>query len=145
MGLLGRKPGEWMMAAEAWALLAFYRACLAVMPVKGIIERMTTGRANGDAGASDAVYDAASLEVAGRVRWAVEAAARRSWVEFVCFPQTLAGYAMLLRRGVRSTMVYGVMRSQEGELVAHTWLMMGDTVVLGGEGAGEFGVVERWG
>jgi hypothetical protein len=42
-------------------------------------------------------------------------------------------------------MVYGVMRSVEGELMAHTWLMTGDRVVLGGDGAGEFGVVERWG
>lgn len=141
MGLLGRRAGEWAMAAEALWLLALYRLCLAVMPVKRIIARMTKGRVNGEPGD----YDAASLEVAGRVRWAVEAAARHSWVEFVCFPQTLAGYAMLRRRGVRSTMVYGVMRSKEGELVAHTWLMMGDRVVLGGEGAGEFGVADRWG
>jgi hypothetical protein len=141
MGLMGRRAGEWAIAAEAWALLAFYRVCLAVMPVKRTIARMTKGRVDGDAGD----YDAVSLEVARRVRWAVEAAARHSWVEFVCFPQTLAGYAMLRRRGVRSTMVYGVMRSKDGELMAHTWLMMGDRVVLGGEGAGEFGVVERWG
>jgi hypothetical protein len=133
------------MAAEALVLLGFYRVCLAVIPVKRIIARMTKTRANGDSVARDAVYDAASLEVAGRVRWAIEAAARHSWVEFVCFPQTLAGYAMLRRHGVRSTMVYGVMRSKDGELVAHTWLMMGDRVVLGGEGAGDFGEVERWG
>jgi hypothetical protein len=129
------------MAAEALALLAFYRARLAVVPVKRTIARMTKGRVNG----VPVAYDAASLEVATRVRWAVEAAARHSPVEFVCFPQTLAGYAMLRRRGVRGTMVYGVMRSKDGELIAHTWLMMGERVVLGGEGAGEFGVVERWG
>jgi len=146
MGLLGRRAGEWTMAAEALALLAFFRVCLAVAPVKAIIGTMTragTTRGGGDGDAE--AYDAASLEVAQRVRWAVEAAARRSWVEFVCFPQTLAGYAMLRRRGVPSTMVYGVTRSKEGELIAHTWLTMGERVVLGGEGAGEFGVVERWG
>jgi len=141
MRLMGRRPAEWIMAAEALALLAFYRARLAVVPVKRTIARMTKGRVNG----VPVAYDAASLEVATRVRWAVEAAARHSPVEFVCFPQTLAGYAMLRRRGVRGTMVYGVMRSKDGELIAHTWLMMGERVVLGGEGAGEFGVVERWG
>jgi hypothetical protein len=141
MGLMGRRAGEWAMAAEALALLVVFRVGLAVMPVKRIIGWMTRG--SGDPGVG--VYDAASLEVAGRVRWAVEAVARHSWVEFVCFPQTLAGYAMLRRRGVRSTMVYGVKRSKDGELLAHTWLMTGDRVVLGGDGAGEFGVVERWG
>jgi hypothetical protein len=40
--------------------------------------------------------------------------------------------------------VYGVARSPEGELQAHTWLMVGEKTVLGGETAGEFTAVERW-
>jgi hypothetical protein len=83
--------------------------------------------------------------IAVRVRWAVEAVVRHSPVRFVCFPQTLAGYTMLHRRGVQSTMVYGVARTAAGELIAHTWLMLGDKCLLGGEGAGEFTPVERWG
>jgi hypothetical protein len=78
------------------------------------------------------------------VRWAVEAVARHSPAAFVCFPQTLAGYTMLRRRGVASTMVYGVARAGDGKLIAHTWLVVGDRVVLGSEVAGEFTAVERW-
>jgi hypothetical protein len=86
-----------------------------------------------------------SIEIARRVRWAVEAVARHSPIAFVCFPQTLAGYTMLRRRGVPSTMVYGVARSAAGKLTAHTWLLVGDRVVLGGEGSVQFTPVERWG
>jgi hypothetical protein len=127
------------MAAEALALLVFFRACLAVVPVHKIVGAMTRV----SVGAGEAT--AGELAVAMRVRWAVEAVARRSPVRFVCFPQTLAAYAMLRRRGVASTMVYGVKRSPESELVAHTWLMLGERAVVGGEGAGEFVEVRRWG
>jgi hypothetical protein len=65
-------------------------------------------------------------------------------VEFVCFPQTLAGYVMLRRRGVPSTMVYGVARANGADLIAHTWLMVGEKIVTGGEGAEEFCPLERW-
>jgi hypothetical protein len=51
---------------------------------------------------------------------------------------------MLRWRGVKSTIVYGVARSPEGELKAHTWLMMGDRIVTGGDEAGEYAEVERW-
>jgi hypothetical protein len=126
------------MAAEALALLVFFRACLAVVPVHKIIGAMTRG----SAGASEATEE--ELAVARRVRWAVEAVVRRSPVRFVCFPQTLAGYAMLRRRGVASTMVYGVKRSPESELISHTWLMLGERAVVGGDGAEEFAEVKRW-
>jgi hypothetical protein len=37
-----------------------------------------------------------------------------------------------------------VARSPEGELLAHTWLVVGDRMVLGGEAARDFTAVERW-
>jgi hypothetical protein len=51
---------------------------------------------------------------------------------------------MLRRRGVARTMVYGVARSPQGELIAHTWLLVGDRSVVGGEGSAGFAEVERW-
>jgi transglutaminase superfamily protein len=127
------------MAAEALALLVFFRACLAVVPVHKIVGAMTRV----SVGAGDATEE--ELAVALRVRWALEAVARRSPVRFVCFPQTLAGYAMLRRRRIASTMVYGVKRSPESELISHTWLLLDERAVVGGEGAGAFAEVERWG
>jgi hypothetical protein len=41
--------------------------------------------------------------------------------------------------------VYGVMKSEDGNLLAHTWLVAGEKIVLGGEAAAGFAEVERWG
>ena len=147
MTLLGkivrRKPAELLMAAEALVLLGIFRVCLAVVPVRRIIGAITRGKAGPEAGGDLNAAESAAV-MARRVRWAVSAAARHSVVEFVCFPQALAGYTMLRWRGTPSTEVYGVGRSPEGELRAHTWLTVGDRIVLGGEAASEFTAVERW-
>ncbi len=143
--MVRRGPGDLLLAAEALVLLAFFRVCLVLVPVRRIIRAVTHSRPGGGA---DAVTGEAATErdvsVARQVRWAVSAIARHSVVEFVCFPQALAGYTMLRWRRVPSTVVYGVKRSPEGDLMAHTWLTVGDRVVLGGEAAGGFTAVERW-
>ena len=143
--IVRRGPADLLLAAEALLLLAFFRACLALVPVRRIIGVVTRRQVDvKDNGGAAVPESEASLVIARRVQWAVGAVVRHSPVEFVCFPQTLAGYTMLRRRGVRSTMVYGVARSPAGELKAHTWLDVGDRNVLGGEGSGGFTPVERW-
>ena len=67
-----------------------------------------------------------------RVRWAVEAVARRSPIVFVCFPQCLAASFLLRVSGVRSRLHYGVAREQ-GRLATHTWLESGGAVLIGGD------------
>lgn len=138
--MVRRSPADLLLAAEAMVLLVFFRFCLALMPVRRIIRAITHGQTiDSEAGEREGAAD-----FARRVRWAVSAIARHSAVEFVCFPQALAGYTMLRWRKVPSTLVYGVARSPEGELHAHTWLTVGDRIVLGGEVAGEFTPIERW-
>jgi hypothetical protein len=139
--MIRRGLTEWMLAGEALVLLAGFRVALAVVPVRRIIRAVARGKSNEAGGADDTSQTRLTTR---RVQWAVSAAARHSVVEFVCFPQALAGYTMLRRRGVPSTLVYGVARSAEGSLLAHTWLMVGDQTVLGGEAAQEFTAVERW-
>ncbi|HKO17625.1 MAG TPA: lasso peptide biosynthesis B2 protein [Acidobacteriaceae bacterium] len=136
-----RGPADWMLAAEALVLLAGFRLALACVPVRRIIAAVARGRAD-EVPATPGTND--TRMIARRVQWAVGAAARHSPVEFVCFPQALAGYTMLRWRGVESTLVYGVARSPQGELVAHTWLLAGEQMVLGGDAAREFTGIERW-
>jgi hypothetical protein len=134
---------EHLLAIEALCLLAFFRACLALVPVRKIIGAFTRG-AQKEAHTSSAKLSDFERAAALRVQWAVRAAARHSPVEFVCFPQSLTAYWMLRRRGYSSTIVYGVDRSPGGHLLAHTWLEMGNAVVVGGEESDGFTVVERW-
>jgi hypothetical protein len=135
-----RRPADWGLAFEALLLLTSFRLALAWFPASTILGRLTRG-----AGA-EAAYNATGqqMRMVRRVQWAVSAAARHSPVEFVCFPQALAGYWMLRRRGVAATLVYGVARSQTAELQAHTWLSVGESIVLGGETAERFTPMERW-
>lgn len=141
--MVRRGPADLLLAAEAMLLLAFFRLCLAVVPVQRIIRAITHGGASESVSPKDSASEN-GLDFARRVRWAVSAIARHSVMEFVCFPQALAGYTMLRWRNVPSSVVYGVARSPEGELHAHAWLTVGDRVVLGGEAAPDFTPIERW-
>ncbi len=67
--------------------------------------------------------------------------ARHSPVRFVCFPQCLAASALLRSAGIASRLHYGVRRGAGG-LETHTWLEAGGEVVIGGEVAGEFTLLE---
>ena len=136
-----RRPSELALGAEAFVLLAIFRACLAFVPVRRIVRTVTHGTASPP---QPAPIDPSALPIALRVRWAVEAVSRNAPARFVCFPQSLAGYVMLRRRRVPSTIVYGVARSPEGKLIAHTWLTLGDRIVLGGAGSDAYTPVERW-
>jgi NADPH-dependent 2,4-dienoyl-CoA reductase/sulfur reductase-like enzyme len=75
-----------------------------------------------------------------QLRWAVQAAARRCPLRTKCIEMAIALQAMLRRRGVSSTLHYGVRRGGEG-LAAHVWLSVGDELVLGGEAAPDFACV----
>jgi hypothetical protein len=138
-----RRPADLLMAVEALTLLAFFRVCLAVVPVRRIIGVITHSKRVTQQ--SQAVPLAEQeMATARRVQWAVRAIARHFPVEFVCFPQTLAAYVMLRWRRLASTMVYGVARAPSGKLLAHTWLEMGDGCVVGGEESEGFSPIERW-
>jgi hypothetical protein len=143
--IVRRRPAELLLAAEALTLLAFFRVCLALIPVRRIIQSITHGPA-GVAPVAELGETAGARisQTSRRVQWAVRAAARHSPVEFVCFPQTLAAYTMLRWRGVASTMVYGVSRSPEEGLIAHTWLEAAGGCVVGGEEASGFTAIDRW-
>lgn len=79
-----------------------------------------------------------------RVRWAAIATARRTPFAFVCFPQAIAAQSMLRRRGIASTIHYGVKRDREGKPEAHVWLLAGDVSVVGGERAANFRVLKTF-
>lgn len=68
-----------------------------------------------------------------RMRWAVEASARRAPWRAVCFQRALALHMLLRRRGVASGLHYGISRPADGALAAHVWLSVDGTTVIGGE------------
>lgn len=79
-----------------------------------------------------------TADVVARVRWAVNAVANRAPWRAVCFQRGLAAHAMLRRRGLPSTLHYGVRHTAEAELKAHVWVTAGALPVVGVEEAAGF-------
>ena len=125
-----------LLLLEAFAALSAARCALALLPARWIFRwlgrPLRTKRASVP-GAPE------------RIRWAVLAAARYGPLSFVCFPQALAAHAMLRRRGISSIMHYGVRRSADRQMRAHTWLEVDHRMLLGGETATLFAPIHSAG
>jgi hypothetical protein len=78
--------------------------------------------------------DADDAAVLVRVRRAVTTAARNVPWNAVCLPQAMAAKAMLARRGCGSSLRLGAGFDGDGKLIAHAWLVVGGTVVVGAAG-----------
>ena len=137
-----RQPVDLLLSAEALAYLLVFRIGLRLLPFRQILRSISSQQPQGEHDVTSPSPEA--IETALRVRWAVESVSRNSPARFVCFPQALAAYAMLRRRGIPTTIVYGVGHSHLGQLIAHTWLTLGDRIVVGREGSEAFQPIERW-
>lgn len=73
--------------------------------------------------------------------WAVRASSRRMPFRAKCLERALCLRAMLQRRGVHSTLHYGIRKTVEADLKAHVWLSVGGKTILGGEVSPQFELV----
>ncbi len=126
---------SWLLLAEAGLFLLVARACLRLLRVSTIVRWIRTPLLESTADRPLIVEPC---------RWAVTAFSRNAPVRLVCFPQALALHAMLRRRRIVSDLLYGVARMDDGQLVAHVWLRHAGKVILGGETAGRFSVLDTW-
>ena len=117
---------KWLLA-EAFASLLVARGSLALLPVRWIFRWLQRPLRRAAASRRPDTVE--------QIRWAVLTVARHGPLSFVCFPQALAAHAMLRRRGIGSIMHYGVRRSADRHLRAHTWLEVENRMLLGGESA----------
>lgn len=81
------------------------------------------------------------VETCRDARWSVTAVAARMPWRAVCFQQGLALQWMLRRRGIDARLHYGVGRGGAGDLLAHVWISVGQTIVIGGDEAPDFRAV----
>jgi len=76
---------------------------------------------------------------------AVERAARHLPWHPLCLPQALASRAMLRRRGIPSTLYFGMRLEGPGRVMrAHAWLTVGSVGVIGVPAAADFTVLARY-
>lgn len=65
-----------------------------------------------------------------QVRWAM-AQAQRVVPRATCLPQALAAEAMLTRGGLDAELQIGVMKTENGKLLAHAWVVSEGRIVVG--------------
>lgn len=137
MNSLVRKFRRLMLLAEAFVLSIAAAAAVAFVPFKRIAawssRQPLPERVPAD-----------PLPAVRRVRWAV-----RLWAKVVpwrsmCFEQALSAQWMLRRRGVATTLVYGVAKDPEKGFIAHTWVKAGERPVVGCENASDFTELARF-
>ena len=79
-------------------------------------------------------------QIVARCCWSVRASARRLPWKTVCFQQGLALHLMLRRRGIATTLNYGIAQ-QEGRLTAHVWVSDQGATIIGGDVADAYTLV----
>jgi hypothetical protein len=120
------------LIVEASILLLAARAALKLLPFRWI------ARVVSRAPAASSLENEAAEALVRRVRWAVDRSARHGIGTAICFPQGIAAQMMLARRGLSSTLHYGVTKSPGGAVEAHVWVRAGAMPVVGCETAEQF-------
>lgn len=130
-------PRDRALAVEAAIMLALASLLLAVLPFRHVARWL--GRLDREKGIQKGP---ASLLPIGQ---AVERAARHLPWQPLCLPQAMAARAMLWRRGIASTLHFGMkLDGPDRTMRAHAWLTVGTTGVVGGAIADEFTVLARF-
>lgn len=121
-----------LLLAEALFVLAGASAAISLLPFRLVVRfaalPMREPRLN----------EQRLTSVIHGVCWATQAVAHRVPWRAVCFQRGLTVHIMLRRRGVPTTLHYGVRRSDGAGLQAHVWVTHEDTFVMGGKEAPEF-------
>lgn len=133
--LVSLAAGDRRLFLEALLLMMLARLALRVLPFRHVAQALlrTTVEAP--------VTGAAAAMLIKRVRWSIGASVRHGPGGTLCFPQGIAAQIMLTRRGVVSTLYYGVAKSSDRGLDAHVWVRAGPQPVVGCEMASRFAVM----
>jgi Uncharacterised nucleotidyltransferase/Transglutaminase-like superfamily len=123
------------LAIEAGCMLTFFRIALNFLPVQKLTRWMSRPQKT-----SALISEQKEAQILRRVEWSIGAVVRHFPVRFMCFPQSLTAYFMLRRRHISSQLFYGIARDAN-QLKAHTWIKVGDRIVVGGDAASSFTVL----
>lgn len=121
-----------LRGAEAVAALCVAWVMVFVLPFRFVAGLLGLEQSAGDQTNNIPADQARARAVASRVLRAA-----RLLPETTCLVHALGGWLMLRRRGIGALVRFGV-RNESGKVAAHAWLMLGQTVLMGGEEASRF-------
>ena len=115
-----RGRGNRLFVFKCAVLLAAIRLLLALFGARRLRARLPLGGGR--------VASAGALR---RVGWGVQTAARLI-PGTTCLPQAFAAQILLARKGYQARVRIGVARDERSAVIAHAWVLSGETIVVGG-------------
>lgn len=129
------------LLAEAALFLGLSRFSVLVFPFRWLVPLL------GQHMAETAVfYDIENNEIVTAIAQTIHVMSRHLPWTCNCFAQALAGKMMLRRRGIDSTIYFGLATGNNSNprLCAHAWLRHGDVVLTGLQGVEQFKVLSTF-
>jgi hypothetical protein len=130
---------EYFLFTEAWIFLAFARLSLIILPFKKIAPML--GKTKFEAGE----ISEGPQEKQKRIGIAILRGCHYSPWRTKCFEQAIAGKIMLKRRGIKSTVFFGVVKGSTNEIHAHSWVKSNGVIVTGGPRVDQYTIVSWFG
>lgn len=135
---LKRSPAERSLFVEAaWELLRA-RLLLRLVPFRRVGKTLVMPVPPG----TPAHPDPRELEL--RIARAVNKVADRAPIPLVCFPRAIAAQAMLRRRGIPVTLLFGVAKGADGQFMSHVWGVSSRGPVIGEQAAAGYTLLHRF-
>jgi hypothetical protein len=132
---LAMRRADRLLVCEAAAMLALARLIVVIVPFRYLVPWFRR------APETHSCNEVLLL----RVGKAVTTAAHNVPWNAVCLPQAMAAKAMLARRGNGSSFHLGAGFDEQGKLIAHAWLVVRGTVVVGAAGISGVTPLARFG
>ncbi|MBF7010226.1 lasso peptide biosynthesis B2 protein [Novosphingobium resinovorum] len=126
---------------EALLLLMLAAVAVRILPLT-VLGRVASA---GPFGASPQTPERSEVLI-WMVGWAIDRAAKRSPLRALCFEQGMAAQIMLRRRGIDSTLLYGVaaLPGSSRPIRAHVWIETAQFPVIGAPEPGIFALLATW-
>lgn len=130
---------RWARRMEACAALVAAWILVFIVPFPRMVAYLGQMKASGTPQdeTSPRNEDRIQIERASYVGRRVTRIAHRVPWTTTCLVQAVAGFLLLKRRGIASTIQFGVNLDHE-TFAAHAWLLVGDKIILGKSGASTF-------
>lgn len=143
---LALSPADRRLAAEAAVLLTAASLTLSLLPFRLVARWLEKPAGQGRPDPDPVLLRPAPEPALVRpIGHAVVRAARHLPWRPLCLPQALATRAMLRRRGLPSTLYFGVaLEGRERVMTAHAWVTVGETGVIGAPARDAFTVLARY-
>ena len=137
--VIGLPRARKKLLVETVVLLSLARLAVLLLPFRWVAPLL------GEEGAqTPTVGNPAHVASILAVRKALRKVPKRVPWTSKCLDQAIAGKIMLARRGIPSTVYFGVKSGDKGQIDAHAWLRSGPFYVSGGATRNRFAVINQF-